>query len=86
MERALRDNELAVLRRLVDADRPNASEMRESLAHLVVDDECDCGCENFPACGTRGFLRRTTTWSHGLTRDRVTVRPPSDSCSAPRAG
>src|SRR3954451_5485744 len=53
MERPLRESELAVLRVLTAADRPKASELRESLAHLVVDDQCDCGCESFGVRDTR---------------------------------
>lgn len=53
MERPLRENELSVLQRLTSADRPNASEMRESLAHVVVNNECDCGCESFGVRDTR---------------------------------
>jgi hypothetical protein len=53
MERPLSDNELAVLRRLTAVDRPEAAAMRESLDYLVVDDECDCGCESIGVRDTR---------------------------------
>ena len=53
MERPLSDNELAVLRRLTAVDRPEAADLRESLDYLVVDDECDCGCESFGVRDTR---------------------------------
>jgi len=53
MERPLSDNELAVLRRLTAIDRPEAAAMRESLDYLIVDDECDCGCDSFGLRDTR---------------------------------
>lgn len=53
MQRALSDNELAVLRKLTAVDRPEAAAMRESVDFLVVDDECDCGCDSFGVRDTR---------------------------------
>lgn len=53
MERPLTDKELAVLKRLTAVARPGAEEIRESLAYLVVDDVCDCGCESFGVRDTR---------------------------------
>jgi hypothetical protein len=53
MQRPLRDNELAVLRVLTAVHRPEAETMRESLDYLVVDDECDCGCESLGLRDTR---------------------------------
>lgn len=53
MERPLRDNELAVLRRLTAVERPGAAAMRESLDYLIVDGECDCGCDSFGVRDTR---------------------------------
>lgn len=53
MQRPLSDNEMAVLRRLTSVARPEAAAVQESLDYLVVDDECDCGCESFGVRDTR---------------------------------
>lgn len=53
MKRPVSANELAVLRRLTAVDRPDAATLRESLDYLIVDDECDCGCESFGVRDTR---------------------------------
>lgn len=44
---------MAVLRVLTAVDRPEAAAVRASLDHLVVDNECDCGCESFGVRDTR---------------------------------
>jgi hypothetical protein len=83
--RPLRDNELAVLRVLTAVHRPEAETMRESLDYLVVDDECDCGCESLGYV-TLAFPSRTIACSHGWTPDRWMGKPRWGSCSGPMVG
>jgi hypothetical protein len=53
MGRPLNNNEIAVMQRLTAVNRPGVDVIRESLQYLVVDDECDCGCESFGVRDTR---------------------------------
>jgi hypothetical protein len=75
IERPLSENELAVPQRLTAVDRPNAEGMRESLAHLVVDDECDCGCESFGVRDTRFPEQdhRLQSWVDARSTDGLTT-------------
>ncbi len=75
MERALTENELAVLRRLTTVDRPEAAAVRESLDYLVVDDECDCGCESFGVRDTRFPVQdhRLQPWVDARSADGETT-------------
>ena len=75
MERPLRENEMAVLRRLTAVDRPEASATRESLDYLVVNDECDCGCESFGVRDTRfpEQEHNLQSWVDARSTDGVTT-------------
>lgn len=75
MERPLTDHEMEVLRRLTAVDKPEAPAVRDSLDYLVVDDECDCGCESFGVRDTR-FPQQDhhlQSWVDGRSADGVTT-------------
>lgn len=74
MERALTDKEASVLQRLTAVERPGAEEIRESLPYLVVDDECDCGCDSFGVRDTRHPKQdhHLQSWVDARSRDGKT--------------
>jgi len=74
MERPLTANEMAVLERLTAVDLPGAEQARESLPHLVVDEECDCGCGSFGVRDPRYPLQdhHLQSWVDARSRDGAT--------------
>jgi hypothetical protein len=53
---------------LTAVDRPEAAAMRESLDYLIVDDDCDWGCDSFGVRDTRVSRTSTRLTSGGTTR------------------
>lgn len=74
MERPLTTNEMAVLERLTAVDQPGAEQACESLPFVIVDDECDCGCDGFgvrdPHYPRQDYHLRS--WVDAMSRDGTT--------------